>query len=117
MAGESRVVRAALLQAKWTGDTASMIDVHEKYAREAAREILQAAQEKASSLGVQVQTRLVGSEHPDQAIIDAANEHGCDLVAMASHGRRGVNAVLLGSVTQKVLAGCALPVLVFRPAA
>src|SRR5690606_17234324 len=38
MAGESRVVRAALLQAKWTGDTASMIDVHEKYAREAAEQ-------------------------------------------------------------------------------
>lgn len=88
---------------------------YEKHAREAAREILQAAQDKAAAAGVQAQAKLVGSEHPDQAIIDAVDEYGCDLVAMASHGRRGVNALLLGSVTQQVLTRSAVPVLVFRP--
>lgn len=90
---------------------------YEKYAREAARGILEAAMQRAVELGVQAQVKLVGSEHPDQAIIDAVGELGCDLVAMASHGRRGVNALLLGSVTQEVLTRATAPVLVFRPAA
>ena len=66
---------------------------------------------------MQAQVKLVGSDHPDQAIIDAVKEFGCDLVAMASHGRRGVNALLLGSVTQEVLTRSTVPVLVFRPEA
>ncbi|NLG59803.1 MAG: universal stress protein [Gammaproteobacteria bacterium] len=87
---------------------------YEKFAREAARGILQSAKERAAELGLDAKVKLVGSEHPDQAIIDAVDEHGCDLVAMASHGRRGVNALLLGSVTQRVLAHSTVPVLVFR---
>ncbi|NLC61012.1 MAG: universal stress protein [Gammaproteobacteria bacterium] len=90
---------------------------YEKFARDAARGILEAAKERAGALGVEARSVLVGSEHPDQAIIDAAAEHGCDLVAMASHGRRGVNALLLGSVTQEVLTRSTVPVLVFRPPA
>ena len=90
---------------------------YEKFAREAARGILQTAKDRAAELGVQAQVKLVGSDHPDQAIIDAVEESGCDLVAMASHGRRGVNALLLGSVTQEVLTRSTVPVLVFRPAA
>lgn len=90
---------------------------YEKHAREAARAILEAARERAAALGVEARVKLVGSEHPDQAIIDAAVDHGCDLVAMASHGRRGVNALLLGSVTQEVLTRSTVPVLVFRPPA
>ena len=88
---------------------------YQKHAREAARGILEAARQRAEELGVQAQVKLVGSEHPDQAIIDAVGELGCDLVAMASHGRRGVNALLLGSVTQEVLTRSTAPVLVFRP--
>ena len=49
-----------------------------------------------------------------RAIIDAANEQGCDLIFMASHGRRGLSGLLLGSETQKVLTHCNIPVLVFR---
>jgi nucleotide-binding universal stress UspA family protein len=90
---------------------------YEKFAREAARGILQTAKDRAAELGVQAQVKLVGSDHPDQAIIDAVEESGCDLVAMASHGHRGVNALLLGSVTQEVLTRSTVPVLVFRPAA
>ena len=90
---------------------------YEKFAREAARGILQSAKERAAELGLDAKVKPVGSEHPAQATTDAVDEHGCDLVAMASHGRRGVNALLLGSVTQRVLAHSTVPVLVFRPPA
>ena len=53
-------------------------------------------------------------EHPYRAIIDAAKKNGCDLVAMASHGRQGLSAVVLGSVTVKVLTHSNIPVLVYR---
>lgn len=49
-----------------------------------------------------------------EGIINAATEHGCDLILMASHGRRGVAALLLGSETQKVLTHSKVPVLVYR---
>lgn len=89
---------------------------YERHAREAAEAILADAREQAATLGVTVRTKAVGSEHPDQMIIDVAASSGCDLIAMASHGRRGVGALLLGSVTRKVLTHASLPVLVLRPA-
>ena len=52
--------------------------------------------------------------HPWRALLDAAELKGCDLVVMASHGRRGMQAVLLGSETQKLLTHSKLPVLVVR---
>ncbi len=57
------------------------------------------------------------SDEPHRAILDAAQRLGCDLILMASHGRRGLGALLLGSETQKVLTHSTLPVLVWRPAA
>ena len=56
----------------------------------------------------------VENEHPYKAIIDTAKKSGCDLIAMASHGRRGVSALVIGSVTNKVLTHSSLPVLVYR---
>jgi nucleotide-binding universal stress UspA family protein len=56
----------------------------------------------------------VEHEHPYRAIIDAANTNACDLIAMASHGRRGLSAVVLGSETVKVLTHSNIPVLVYR---
>jgi nucleotide-binding universal stress UspA family protein len=56
----------------------------------------------------------VEHEHPYQAIIDAAETKGCDLIVMASRGRRGMSAVVLGSETVKVLTHCKIPVLVHR---
>jgi len=53
-------------------------------------------------------------EHVYQAIIDAAASNGCDLIVMASHGRHGVSAVVLGSETVKVLTHSKIPVLVYR---
>jgi nucleotide-binding universal stress UspA family protein len=51
---------------------------------------------------------------PHEAIIEAAVTRGCDLIAMASHGRRGISALVLGSETMKVLTHSKLPVLVYR---
>jgi nucleotide-binding universal stress UspA family protein len=68
----------------------------------------------ARARGVVYETLTVEHAHPYAAIIDAARQRHCDLVAMASHGRRGVQALLLGSETQKVLTHSHLPVLVFR---
>ncbi len=56
----------------------------------------------------------MASDHPYEAIIQAARDLQCDLIAMASHGRHGLKGVLLGSETQKVLTHSAIPVLVFR---
>ena len=59
-------------------------------------------------------TRVIREGHPDDIILQAAETEGCDLIVMASHGRRGVTTLLLGSETQKVLARSTLPVLVVR---
>jgi nucleotide-binding universal stress UspA family protein len=56
----------------------------------------------------------VEHEHPYQAIIDTAETKGCDLIVMASHGRRGIAALVLGSETVKVLTHSKIPVLVHR---
>ena len=68
----------------------------------------------ADSAGVSCETLHVEHEHPYQAIIDTAASKGCDLMVMASHGRRGVAAVVLGSETVKVLTRSKIPVLVYR---
>jgi nucleotide-binding universal stress UspA family protein len=54
------------------------------------------------------------SDHPYEAIIQLAEKIGCDLIMMASHGRRGFKAILIGSETQKVLTHSKIPVLVVR---
>ena len=57
---------------------------------------------------------LETTDQPYEAIIRVAEQKGCDLIMMASHGRRGVGALLLGSETQKVLTHTKIPVLVYR---
>jgi len=89
-------------------------DAYERYAKAHADQCLQQALAKAEELGVSCQTQQVSSEDPHAAIIEAAREHSCDLIAMASHGRRGVKALVLGSVTAKVLTHSQIPVLVYR---
>jgi nucleotide-binding universal stress UspA family protein len=68
----------------------------------------------AKSADVACDILHVEHEHVYQAIIEAATARKCDLIAMASHGRRGVSAVVLGSETAKVLTHSKIPVLVFR---
>ncbi len=82
--------------------------------RSYADELLGRARALAEEAGVPCDTAI--GEHPVvyEAIIDAATRHGCDLIFMASHGRRGLAGLLLGSETQRVLTHTELPVLVFR---
>ena len=78
-----------------------------------AKRDLEHIEQEARAAGVPCNTVLVTSDYPFEAIIDMARTAGCDLVAMASHGRKGVKALLLGSETHKVLTHSAIPVLVF----
>lgn len=87
---------------------------YEQHAREEASGYLKAAQAKADALGIACDTAIVLHEHPYEAIIDTAGETGADLIAMASRGRRGVSALMLGSETLKVLTHSKIPVLVYR---
>ena len=78
------------------------------------RAIVTAAVERAQAAGVTADFVLKTSDNPHRAIIDTAGALGCDVIVMASHGRRGINALLLGSETNKVLTHCKIPVLVCR---
>jgi nucleotide-binding universal stress UspA family protein len=68
----------------------------------------------AKAAGIACQGHTVEALHPWEAIIEHAKRAECDLLVMASHGRRGVTALLLGSETQKVLTHSTVPVLVVR---
>lgn len=82
--------------------------------RTEASRVLNAALTLAKNTGVEAKADTQVSDLPYEAIIDAAKKHGCDLIFMASHGRRGVAGFLLGSETQKVLTHSTVPVLVYR---
>jgi nucleotide-binding universal stress UspA family protein len=87
---------------------------YEKHIKEHTAKILGAIANVAKAAGVACDTIRVEDEHPYQAIIEAARSNGCDLIVMASHGRRGVLAIVLGSETVKVLTHSKIPVLVHR---
>lgn len=89
-------------------------DDYEARMEKAAMERLAGLESAAKAAKVPVQTMVVKSFSPYEAIIDAATKNGCDAIFMASHGRRGINAVLLGSETQKVLTHSTIPVMVYR---
>jgi nucleotide-binding universal stress UspA family protein len=80
----------------------------------AADEKLAVVETLAGEAGVQVETLRLSNDHPWEAIVQAVKDKRCDLIVMASHGRRGVSAVVLGSETQKVLTHSTVPVLVVR---
>ncbi len=79
-----------------------------------AQKNVKLAQDACQALGVSCQGYTVEADHAWKAIIDIAKTQACDLIVMASHGRRGVSALLLGSETQKVLTHSKVPVLVVR---
>src|SRR5262245_21986524 len=87
---------------------------YERHTKEKGRAILAAVEKAAQQNGVRCTGRFAVDEQPYEAIIGAAEENGCDLILMASHGRKGVKGLLLGSETQKVLTHSSIPVLVYR---
>jgi nucleotide-binding universal stress UspA family protein len=85
---------------------------HAAHTKQHATGVLNHVAERAKEAGVVCDTAQIEHDHPYQAIIAAAKDKGCDLIVMASHGRSGISAVLLGSVTNKVLTHTNIPVLV-----
>ncbi len=95
-------------------NVAAAIELQQLHAHAHSEKVLAAVAEAARSAGVECELVHVEHEHPWEAIIATALERGCDLIAMASHGRSGIQAVLVGSETQKVLTHSKVPVLVYR---
>lgn len=92
-------------------------DTREQFAKDTvtqAKKYLAQIEKAAKEAGVKCDTYFVSSDHPYEAIIQAAQDTQCDLITMASHGRKGVKGFLLGSETQKVLTHSRIPVLVYR---
>ncbi len=79
-----------------------------------AEERLNEAKKVCDNAGVETKTLMMKSFSPSEAIIEAADKNSCDIIFMASHGRKGIAAVLLGSETQKVLTHSHYPVMVYR---
>ena len=89
-------------------------ELFETQTRAHADTVLERAQRIADQEGVLCDLIAVANDHPYEAIIQTARERGCDLILMASHGRRGLKGLLLGSETHKVLTHSKIPVLVHR---
>jgi nucleotide-binding universal stress UspA family protein len=85
-------------------------DAQERIASQRIKSVLDAA----AASGVACKAETMEALHPWEAICERAKDLDCDLIVMASHGRRGVAALLLGSETQKVLTHATIPVLVVR---
>jgi nucleotide-binding universal stress UspA family protein len=85
-------------------------DAQERIAVSRVKEVVAAA----AKAGLDCQAFTVEAQHPWEAIVEHAKTQGCDLIVMASHGRRGVTALLLGSETTRVLVHCDVPVLVVK---
>ncbi|HVO91170.1 MAG TPA: universal stress protein [Casimicrobiaceae bacterium] len=89
-------------------------EAHHRQAKAEADKLFGKIAKLAGESGVSVATQLVEGDDIYHQIISAAKRHKCDLICMASHGRRGLSAVVLGSETQKVLTHSTIPVLVLR---
>ena len=132
LAGKAVVVGLALakqLHCKVTGVTVSEpwrvlvtgevavgfpIDEYDKATAETAGRVLAAVVELARKSDVACATVHVKDQYPAEGILDTAKKAGCDLIVMASHGRRGLGRLLLGSEAVKVLTHSAVPVLICR---
>ncbi|PJC99514.1 universal stress protein [Janthinobacterium sp. BJB1] len=83
---------------------------------ENGKKVLDVVLRQAREAGVECATFLTRADSPNEKILEAAQANGCDLIAMATHGKFGLKGVLLGSETHKVLVHSPVPVLVFRAA-
>jgi nucleotide-binding universal stress UspA family protein len=95
--------------------TGRFLDTFARYVelrKEQATSALDHAANAAKQAGVPCETIQVENAQPHQGIIAAAKDNGCDLIVMSSHGRSGLPALLIGSVTNKVLTHAGIPILV-----
>ena len=88
------------------------IDRFDAACKERAGNVLDEARAMAEQIGISAELLHVSNEHPATAIIETAKSRSCDLIVMASHGRRGLRKLFLGSQTSEVLADGSVPVLV-----
>jgi nucleotide-binding universal stress UspA family protein len=129
----AKAVASAVALAKLAGATLTTLSVKEPFPYSAISEMqpvppqefydaqeriaasrVKAVLEAAAAAGVTCEGATVEALHPWEAILDTAKQKGCDLIVMASHGRRGMAALLIGSETNKVLTHSPLPVLVVK---
>lgn len=126
---EKAVIFAAEINAKIIGitvtepfhyistDSVSISDTPETYAADmakAAKHRLTFIEKRCNELEVSCETVHCEASHPYSAIVATAEDHNCDLIFMASHGRSGLSALLVGSEVNKVLTHTNIPVLVYR---
>ena len=129
----AKAVRTAIDLAKLSGAQLVTISVKEPFPYSAISEMqpvppqefydaqeriaaarVKGVQEQAKAVGLACSAHTVEALHAWEAIIDHAAQQNCDLIVMASHGRRGMSALLLGSETSRVLLHTKLPVLVVK---
>lgn len=102
------VLSANPQQLEWTREQ------YDKHSHEKAEAILEEARKEARFRNVSCDAIEVVHDDPHAAIIESAANRACDLIAISSHGRHGFAALILGSVTLKVLTHSTIPVLVYR---
>ena len=88
--------------------------LYKQRANALAKDVLAPAARIARDAGLDCETLAVNADQPWEGVLHAAHRRSCDLIVMASHGRRGLAKALLGSETQKVLTHSRIPVLVVR---
>ena len=89
-------------------------DEHNQRSRELAQKLLAGPVRRAKTAGVACETDYSQNDRPYEGIVAAATRHGCDLIFMASHGRKLVGSIFLGSETRDVLTHSTIPTLVYR---
>ena len=87
---------------------------YEEAARREAEEYLKPVMDRAETAGVKAASAIVSNYNVADGVVEAAKEHGCDLIYIATHGRSGLSRLLLGSVTSKVIQLAPVSVLVYR---
>jgi nucleotide-binding universal stress UspA family protein len=96
------------------GPSDLLAEQFERDAKARGKRLVDTLESLARDAGVPCETLMLTNDHPWEGIIEAADTKKCDLIFMASHGRRGLTAMLLGSETSRVLTHTKIPVMVYR---
>ena len=109
---EPFAIYGAAASAGWAPPLMETAAEYEASQTQAAEKTLADARAAADRLGVDAETVHIPQAHPAEAIVEVANSRHCSLIVIASHGRRGLRRLLLGSQTSEVLSSSSVPVLV-----